>query len=1038
MTVKLQDMASGLATFHLQAALLLTVALLLLWRLQQPARRIAVARATMAGIPLLALIHCIPGWSYVHLLEADNAQPTTAPVVANFDNEASPSPWTSRQLETSAPGATAFTPAATAPSPDAKDSFPSLMNLLAAIHIAGSIVVAAWLLLGGLGIRRLKSKAQPAPPWVVAEAASLRPGTRLPQLLLSSDIRTPVAVGLRSPAVILPQTFVDRTDRSERAALLTHELAHIEAKDLWLLATVRWATLLLWPQPLFWGFRRQTRLAQEALADAAAASVTSSEAYAEQLVRWARLMPDGWRSRARLSSAVGLWENPSQLRQRIAILLDESVVLLRKCSRRWRLASLAGMGLTAAAASVVAIQPPERSAATSAEPDAVEILDGDATGQDDGKTKSTPEADTATAATRIKSMRSPNQIALVANDTDGQPVASAEAVLYRVVQSTGKVNEVAKKQTDRTGRVVFEQVLPLAEAEEYRRRERDGDIPAMPDVLYVVAIRQDGLATGVYATPEWHLATTGVVTVETMPPAATLSGTVTNRDGNPVADALVAVGSTALLYAVEGVNAVRTNPSGQYEFAHLAPFDLEEAAGQGATAVYLPATGALSYRPDDAPPSPNVDPRSSFVVVRHPDFGMAREIAGNIPGQFDVRLTPGGKVEGRIAHAVDGRPAADVLVRVDGVAELRDSNDPRQLAEALVPPPTAVQRTDQEGKFVFDRLPESAYHLKVVPDHVDLNRAEWVSGAPLPLEVQAESTIDVGKIKLFPPATLDGEVIAVGSGDPIDATGSDVRASLLFRPAEGPHSYLHLARDIELQPNGGFRTAAPPGRFRTFMIIQRSNGEELYRSPDDHQQVGQVVEFRSRKTTEAKLPVESFEQITAEREALSRAYEVMHQAENEGGDLVDGVEAFSDAVARFPNSLYIRAGRASAYEKMNEDGKAAADYEAILTRYPSYYPAVYGLARLRASSSDAAVRDGQQAIALAKQIGLLHAGQLDATSPTARLVRKRVLAAAYAEAGDFERATRLQKEVIEIDPKNPEHRERLKLYEARQPYRKPR
>ena len=40
-----------------------------------------------------------------------------------------------------------------------------------------------------------------------------------------------------------------------------------------------------------------------------------------------------------LSSAVGLWEGPSQLRQRIAILLDEQLTVLRNCSRRWRIAA---------------------------------------------------------------------------------------------------------------------------------------------------------------------------------------------------------------------------------------------------------------------------------------------------------------------------------------------------------------------------------------------------------------------------------------------------------------------------------------------------------------------------------------------------------------------------------------------------------------------------------------------------------------------------------------------------------------------------
>ena len=66
--------------------------------------------------------------------------------------------------------------------------------------------------------------------------------------------------------------------------------------------------VFLWAQPLYWFLRRRTRLDQEALADAAAAELTSRQHYAEQLVAWARNI--GSRRTMRLSSAVGLWEGP--------------------------------------------------------------------------------------------------------------------------------------------------------------------------------------------------------------------------------------------------------------------------------------------------------------------------------------------------------------------------------------------------------------------------------------------------------------------------------------------------------------------------------------------------------------------------------------------------------------------------------------------------------------------------------------------------------------------------------------------------------
>ena len=62
-------------------------------------------------------------------------------------------------------------------------------------------------------------------------------------------------------------------------AVLAHELAHIENRDLSWLAVSRALLIFFWPQPLYWLARRRMRLDQESLADAAAADA------GEQLLR---------------------------------------------------------------------------------------------------------------------------------------------------------------------------------------------------------------------------------------------------------------------------------------------------------------------------------------------------------------------------------------------------------------------------------------------------------------------------------------------------------------------------------------------------------------------------------------------------------------------------------------------------------------------------------------------------------------------------------------------------------------------------------
>src|SRR5262249_9137127 len=134
-----------------------------------------------------------------------------------------------------------------------------------------------------------------------------------------------------------------------------HEAAHLANRDLRWVAQTRALLVALWAHPLFWLVRRRLRLDQEALADAAAADVTSRQAYAEQLVALARDVRG--RPTMRLSSAVGLWEGRAQLRRRIAILLDERLTVLRNCSSRLKFAAVSMILAGAIAFSFFTLQP---------------------------------------------------------------------------------------------------------------------------------------------------------------------------------------------------------------------------------------------------------------------------------------------------------------------------------------------------------------------------------------------------------------------------------------------------------------------------------------------------------------------------------------------------------------------------------------------------------------------------------------------------------------------------------------------------------
>jgi len=366
----LESIALWLADYYLLASALVALALAVGWRLQQPAQRLAVAKSTIVALVMLAALCLLPGWSLVHLVDNERAQPGLPAVVSATD--APTAPLTAQLGE----GPPLPLPAASSPPPSAivrqtlDPPTPQTISLviswavvLTVVHALGAACVFAWLAAGSLAARRLRRTADPAPTDLVAlmnEVAGVnQDAARQVKLLVSDRIDVAVALGIWRPVVLLPASWINSHSHAELRSVLAHESAHIHNHDLRWLAASRAVLLIVWANPLYWLLRRRMRLDQEALADAAAAELTSRQRYAEQLVAWAREV--GSRPAVRLSSAVGLWEGPSQLRRRIAVLLDERLNTLRNCSRRWRVASLVACALAAVGLSLLTLEPGKNS-----------------------------------------------------------------------------------------------------------------------------------------------------------------------------------------------------------------------------------------------------------------------------------------------------------------------------------------------------------------------------------------------------------------------------------------------------------------------------------------------------------------------------------------------------------------------------------------------------------------------------------------------------------------------------------------------------
>lgn len=147
------------------------------------------------------------------------------------------------------------------------------------------------------------------------------------------------------------------------------------------------------------------------------------------------------------------------------------------------------------------------------------------------------------------------------------------------------------------------------------------------------------------------------------------------------------------------------------------------------------------------------------------------------------------------------------------------------------------------------------------------------------------------------------------------------------------------------------------------------------------------------------------------------------------GDFEKALADYDEAIRRDARHEKPRLFRRELLAKMQAWDKLAADCQEALTRDAKDANALNALARLRATCPDETFRNGQEAVELAQKASDLRQGKDAGSLDT--------LAAAYAEAGDFDQAIATQQKAISQAKGNVigEFEARLKLYRDRQPFR---
>jgi hypothetical protein len=137
-------------------------------------------------------------------------------------------------------------------------------------------------------------------------------------LLVSKEIGSPMAVGFRQPAVILPAALLEHFHEPELDHVLLHELAHIARQDDWTNLGARLASSLLALHPVAAWVLRQIEREREMACDDWVVSMTGeARPYAASLARLFEVCF----TRRRMMLASGMAQRSSHLGERIQTLL---------------------------------------------------------------------------------------------------------------------------------------------------------------------------------------------------------------------------------------------------------------------------------------------------------------------------------------------------------------------------------------------------------------------------------------------------------------------------------------------------------------------------------------------------------------------------------------------------------------------------------------------------------------------------------------------------------------------------------------------
>jgi protocatechuate 3,4-dioxygenase beta subunit len=598
----------------------------------------------------------------------------------------------------------------------------------------------------------LKRTACPVDEPTIQECQALaaRMGIRVPVVLCSPFVASPLLIGLCRPAILLPEE--EKVDARCRE-ILVHELAHLARGDCFWNFLGRLSTAVLFFQPFLWILvRRLAASAEEVCDDYVVHICTDRSAYARRLVEIAK------QYQPQPAAGVGVISLRSFVGRRIERILDSSRKISIRLGRRavisvWAtsLAVTCLMGLLNFSGKQVAAVAADEKIQSGADAKASQV-------KSDAMSKNSINDSMSVVEGRVV-------------DTAGKPIAGAN-VAVRAVRNT-----IWKKQpkeifgqttTDKSGN--FRMSVPAIHAAEYQTP----DIVAMADGYGVneAILKRDAPYQKV------------IVKLEAEGPP--VIGRLVDPDGKPAAGVEVELKN---FYTLLNDPNAKNYPGGVKTAAWPATAKSDDQ-------------GRFSFHGigRDVP-----HPMRISVEVDDPRYAP-QEFRLDIDGTKvpEAKLSPARIINGVVTHEDTGTPIAEAGVCIDTTTDY----------ELFSGRPEAGIKTDAQGRFQLrPRLQPRAgkvfqvFQVFVYPPAGEPYPA-WTQTFP---NKGTQTNMDV-KIEVPRGVLVRGKITEAGSGKPI--AGAGVEYEIREHNNPNYHEEVHWANmhhRIPTDKNGNFEMAVMPG-----------------------------------------------------------------------------------------------------------------------------------------------------------------------------------------------------------------------------------